>query len=125
MEGPIIITSRQELTELIQRAFSVELKKIAEYLKISGEGKPPPENPNCLIETASKITGLAISTIRTKCHLGEMPYFKPPGTKKLQFNRAELIAWMESSKVKTMDEMEGETDRYLISKKIKIKKIRK
>lgn len=122
MEGPLIITTQQELTELIQQAVSAEFKKVTEYLKGSGEGKTLPETKNCLIEAASKITGLAISTIRTKCHLGEMPYFKPPGTKKLQFVIAELRAWMESGKVKSVEEMEEETDNYLTSKKKKKKK---
>ena len=117
MEGPLIITTRQELIGIIQSIISLEFQKFTKNTNTLVEGKDPPGNPNCLIEAASKITGLAVSTIRTKCHLGEMPYFKPPGTKKLQFNIAKLIAWMESGEVKTTDEMEKETNIYLTSKK--------
>ena len=117
MEGKIIITTQQELMGIIQEVISLELKKIVRVTGTLVEEKPVIENPNCLIEAASKITGLAISTIRTKCHLGEMPYFKPPGTKKLQFNLVELTAWMEAGKVKTMEEMDMDVNRYLTSKK--------
>jgi hypothetical protein len=122
MEGSLILTTQKELTDLIQRAVSAGIKTVTEYLKISGEGKTTPQPKNCLIEGASKITGLTISTIRTKCHLGELPYFKPPGTKRLQFVVADLYDWMESGKVKTNIEMEDATNKYLISKKRKSKK---
>jgi len=78
-----------------------------------------PASDFCLIEEASKITGLSQSTIRTKCHHGEMPYFKPEGTKKLQFKRSELLIWIESSRVKSTCEMEQATNQYLISKRKK------
>lgn len=122
MEGPLIITTRQELIEIIQGVISLEFQKFTKNTNTIAEGKNPPENPNCLIEVASKITGLAVATIRTKCHFGEMPYFKPPGTKKLQFNIAKLTAWMESGNMKTTDEMEEDTNSYLTSKKRKQKR---
>ena len=112
-----IIISPEDLSKIIQQAISDEFKK--RHSIPSENKKPIIENPNCLIEEASKITGLAISTIRTKCHLGEMPYFKPPGTKKLQFNRDALLEWMVSGKNKTVAEMEKEIDAYLTNKRKK------
>ena len=74
------------------------------------------EKNDILIEEASQITGLAVSTIRTKCHLNEIPYYKPKGTKLLRFKRDDLIAWMNSKKQKTSKEIENEVNQYLISK---------
>jgi predicted DNA-binding transcriptional regulator AlpA len=74
------------------------------------------EKNEILIEEASIITGLAVSTIRTKCHLNEIPYNKPKGTKFLRFKRDELIAWMNSIKLKTFKEEENDLNQYLISK---------
>lgn len=72
-----------------------------------------------LIEEASRITGLAVSTIRTKCHLNEIPYYKPKGTKLLRFKRDELIDWMNSNKSKTSSEMDFDINSYLTSKRKK------
>lgn len=72
-----------------------------------------------LIDEASRMTGLAISTIRTKCHLNEIPYYKPKGTKLLRFKRDELIEWMNSNKSKTSSEVENDINIYLTSKRKK------
>lgn len=77
------------------------------------------EKNDILIEEASKITGLAVSTIRTKCHFNEIPYSKPKGTKLLRFKRDELIEWMNSEKCKTITDKELEINNYLISKRKK------
>jgi len=77
---------------------------------------PIQEKNDILIEEASKLTGLAVSTIRTKCHLNEMPYNKPEGTKRLRFKRDVLKEWM-SVKIKTNTEAEQDTNNYLISKR--------
>jgi excisionase family DNA binding protein len=53
------------------------------------------EKNDILIDEASRITGLAVSTIRTKCHLNEIPYNKPKGTKLLRFKRDELMEWIQ------------------------------
>jgi excisionase family DNA binding protein len=75
------------------------------------------EKNDILIEEASKITGLAVSTIRTKCHLNEIPYSKPKGTKLLRFKRDELIEWMNSEKRKTITDEELKINSYLNSKR--------
>jgi excisionase family DNA binding protein len=75
------------------------------------------EKNDILIEEASKITGLAVSTIRTKCHLNEIPYSKPKGTKLLRFKRDELIEWMNSENRKTITDEELKINSYLNSKR--------
>ena len=77
------------------------------------------EKNDILIEEASKITGLAVSTIRTKCHFNEIPYSKPKGTKLLRFKRDELIEWMNSEKCQTLTDEELKINSYLISKRKK------
>jgi excisionase family DNA binding protein len=77
------------------------------------------EKNDILIEEASIMTGLAVSTIRTKCHLNEIPYYKPKGTKLLRFKRDELIDWMNSNKSKTSSEVENDINIYLTSKRKK------
>jgi excisionase family DNA binding protein len=111
-----IIISPEELVELIKHTISVEFKKQITPIVAN---KSQPLNPICFIEEASKITGLAISTIRSKCNLRKIPFFKPKGTKKLQFKRTELLEWMESGKIKSITEQEADIDNYLISKKKK------
>jgi excisionase family DNA binding protein len=73
------------------------------------------ETNDILIDEASKMTGLAISTIRTKCHFNEIPYHKPKGTKLLRFKRDELMEWMASNKSKTSSEVESDINSYLTS----------
>jgi len=75
-----------------------------------------PEKNDILIEEASQITGLAVSTIRTKCHLNEIPFSKPKGTKLLRFKRDQLIKWMNTEKRKTSKELETGVNEYLIRK---------
>ncbi len=74
-----------------------------------------------LIDEASKLTGLAISTIRTKCHLNEIPFHKPKGTKLLRFKRNELIDWMNSNKFKTISEEENDFNTSLANRRNKNK----
>jgi excisionase family DNA binding protein len=102
---------------------------VGEYIALNNQWISRLENNHCrhenhleiekndiLIEEASRITGLAVSTIRTKCHLNEIPYYKPIGTKLLRFKRDDLISWMNSKKQKTSKELENEVNEYLISK---------
>lgn len=118
MAEKIIITTATELAEIIQNSISVEIQKAISFFN------PPIANKTstsdfCLITEASQITGLSESTIRTKCHFGELPYFKPPGTKMLQFKRSELVSWIASGRVKTNNELEHENNQYLTSKRRK------
>lgn len=118
-------TVKKILQTEIDRNFEITIENcvrrvLKEMNSISNQINPNAvERDFCFIAEASIITGLAESTIRSKCNLSQMPHFKPKGTKMLQFKRSELNAWTESGRVKTTDEMEQETDEYLTSKKQK------
>jgi excisionase family DNA binding protein len=116
MEAQFIITTRQELIDIIRNVVEAEFRHQAQLTQQTVRNSQPDNTP-CHIEEASVITGLSISTIRTKCHLGEMPYHKPRGTKRLLFDRKELASWMASGKAKTFVDLESEVDHYLSSKK--------
>ncbi|MBN8695588.1 MAG: hypothetical protein J0L87_03570 [Bacteroidetes bacterium] len=119
MPDKIIVISSLELAQLIQECVSGEIRKIAALFETKTVALVSGNSEYCFIAEASRITGLAIATIRTKCHLGEMTYYKPAGTKKLQFKKSELIAWVEKSKVKNVQELEEEQNQYLTSKRNK------
>jgi excisionase family DNA binding protein len=97
MNEKLIITSPEELEQLIKKTVSEEFEKA---IHISTDvGNDFRKQSNLIyIEEASELIGLALSTIRKKCHYGEMPYYKPKGTKRLVFKRDVLLAWMESGK---------------------------
>lgn len=57
------------------------------------------------VKKASELLGLAESTIRSKVSRRELPYHKPKNSKKLLFSRKELMLYLESGRVKTVDEV--------------------
>jgi excisionase family DNA binding protein len=108
------------LYSLTVREYIALNKQLFSELNIREQAKlktiPLDEKNDILINEASEVTGLAVSTIRTKCHLNEMPYNKPAGTKLLRFKRDELKEWMASNKIKTNAEAEQDVNDYLLSK---------
>jgi excisionase family DNA binding protein len=116
MSDKIIVISTSELAQLIKESITSELDKITALYKTTVVPILK-SSEYCLISEAAEITGLAKSTIRTKCHLGEMPYYKPAGTKMLKFKRTELEAWVADGRVKTIQEIDQANSEYLISKK--------
>lgn len=94
----LTISTEQELSDIIQRVLSSEFEKY--NIPTISLGKEPTKHQSNLIyiEEASIITGYAKSTIRKKCHYGEIPYYKPKNTKRLVFKRDELQEWMESGR---------------------------
>ncbi|MDJ1492878.1 helix-turn-helix domain-containing protein [Cytophagaceae bacterium DM2B3-1] len=63
------------------------------------------------VELAMQITGLAKSTIYNLVSEGRIPHMKRG--KKLYFSRADLQAWIEDGKQKTLQELETEIERHL------------
>lgn len=118
MPDKLIVTTPTELMQMIRDCLSLEMQKITAVFKPADISKEP-ASEYCFIAEASEITGLAKSTIRTKCHLGEMPYYKPAGTKMLKFKRSELEAWVAGGKVRTVNEMNKINNEYLTSKRSK------
>jgi excisionase family DNA binding protein len=57
------------------------------------------------IEEASKLIGLAISTIYSLTHRNEIPHIKKG--KKLWFKRSELLQWLDSGHVESQEDLEA------------------
>ena len=53
------------------------------------------------------------SCLYKKTSQKQIPYYKPPGCKQIYFRKAELEDWLLSNKVKTVAELETNTDNYL------------
>ncbi len=109
MNEKLIITTAEELEQLIKKTVSEEFEKAS--LASTNIGNDQPKQSNLIyIEEASKLIGLSPSTIRKKCHYGKMPYHKPKGTKRLVFKRDVLLAWMETGKQDISPELAPEID---------------
>lgn len=67
----------------------LSLKEAAEFLKVS---------KSCLYKKTSQ---------------KQIPYYKPPGCKRIYFRKAELEEWLLSNKVETVSELELNTENYL------------
>ncbi len=65
------------------------LKEAAEFLKVS---------KSCLYKKTSQ---------------KQVPYYTPPGCKQIYFRKSELEDWLLSNKIKTVAELETNTDNYL------------
>lgn len=67
----------------------LSLKEAAEFLKVS---------KSCLYKKTSQ---------------KQIPYYKPPGCKRIYFRKEELEEWLLSNKVKTVAELEDNNQNYL------------
>ncbi len=61
------------------------------------------------IEGASKLLSLSVATIYTKVCKNEIPVNKKG--KKLYFYRSELLDWIKSGRIKTVEEIEKEVEK--------------
>jgi excisionase family DNA binding protein len=108
MNEKLIITTAEELEQLIKKTVSEEFEKAS--LVSNNIGNDLPKQSNLIyIKEASELIGLSPSTIRKKCHYGKIPYHKPKGTKCLVFKRDALLAWMESGKHDIRAELDHES----------------
>ncbi|HEU4790335.1 MAG TPA: helix-turn-helix domain-containing protein [Flavobacterium sp.] len=67
------------------------------------------------IDGASRLLNLSVSTIYTKVCKNEIPVNKQG--KRLYFYRTELLNWIKSGRVKTITEIQKETEEKFNSKK--------
>jgi len=108
MNEILIITTAEKLEHIVKKSVAEVFEKVSlanKYADIDVS-----KRSNLMhIEEASQLTGLALSTIRKKCHYGEMPYHKPKGTKRLVFKRDVLLSWMESGKHDVPAEVDRES----------------
>lgn len=106
----IILTSKEELTELISNAVKAVIPDTFSFQK-----KEPPKKEVFGINEASELLGIAKPTIYTKTSKGEIPHYKKG--KKLYFKRSELLDWLEDGKRKTLNEELSEQETYFLNKK--------
>ena len=107
MNEKLIITTAEELEQLIKKTVSEEFEK-ASHAHTKCDNDVAKQSNLIYIKEASELIGLAPSTIRKKCHYGKIPYHKPKGTKCLVFKRDALLAWMESGKQDVRAELDQE-----------------
>ena len=83
----IIITTKEELSELIQSSIRSVLNE---------QSRSQPEIPDLIpIEEAMKITNLARQTLYAKVYDRKIPFIKRPGSRKLFFSRKALLNWIQ------------------------------
>lgn len=87
MATDIILTSKEELTEIIQSS----VRKIFSEQQSSTQIELPDIVP---IEEAMKITNLARATIYCLVHEKKIPFYKKG--KKLLFSRKKLFEWIQA-----------------------------
>ncbi|MGZ0017669.1 helix-turn-helix domain-containing protein [Yeosuana sp. AK3] len=78
------------------------------------EQQPETESP-LGIKDVSNLIGKTVPTIYSYCQRNEIPYSK--NGNRLIFWKSEIILWLKSGKVKTLQELEADADLYLSSKK--------
>jgi predicted DNA-binding transcriptional regulator AlpA len=92
--------------------------KILALLLNKAENQPQTENPiKDGIKGVSKLIGKTVPTIYGYCQRNEIPHAKQGN--RLIFFESEIIAWLKSGKVKTIQEIEADGDAFLLTKKKK------
>jgi excisionase family DNA binding protein len=68
------------------------------------------------VSDASFILGVSKGTVHKMCHRKIIPYFKPTGSTKIYFQRADLIAYMTENRFMSKTEMEAKTQSFFQKK---------
>lgn len=68
------------------------------------------------MEEASLLTGFSIGHLYRLTSGRGIPHFKKG--RKVFFNKSELEAWLQDTRVKTQDEIDEEAERYLSNRKL-------
>lgn len=63
------------------------------------------------VEQVSNLIGLSKATIYGLTHKRKLPYYK--ARKRLYFKKSEIVNWMTSSKVKSLQEINKRADEYI------------
>lgn len=109
MDSPMIFQfSREEFKCLLKETLR----------EILSEDKMSSDNQSCLIniQEAAALLNLAVATIYEKTSEKLIPHYKHG--KKIMFKKSELLAWVESRRVKTIHEIRKEaTSQILKSRK--------
>jgi excisionase family DNA binding protein len=65
------------------------------------------------LNEAAEFLKVSKSCLYKKTSQKQVPYYKPPGCKQIYFRKSELEEWLLSNKIKTVAELETNTDNYL------------
>lgn len=89
----------QELTDKLSLIFE-RLDKIEQSLPPRSQAAPNVTGEDQLLTTseAALLLGLSVQTIYGKIHRGEIPFHKPPGSKRVYFKSKELMEYVSSGK---------------------------
>ena len=93
-------------------------KQIKELKRLVIETKQQPDAPSdkfMTIQEASEFLKLSVPTIYSKVSRRELPYMKRG--KRLYFSKFELTDFLKAGKVKSISELEAETDEFLDKKR--------
>ena len=65
------------------------------------------------LNEAAEFLKVSKSCLYKKTSQKQIPYYKPPGCKKIYFRKTELEEWLLSNKIKTIADLEDNTENYL------------
>lgn len=102
-----MLNANESLDQLIQRLNSIE------NLLLKLQQQPATKEKEILnIDEVAELLGKSVDTIHRYTHKKIIPHYKPNGT--LLFLRSEIMEWISSFKVKTIDEIDADADTFLI-----------
>lgn len=90
-----------------------EIKELKAFLLHKSQPQPEIETP-IQLDKIIPLTGLSKPTIYGYVQRNEIPYHKKGN--RLYFFKSEIIKWIRSGKVKSMNELEADVDTYLSNK---------
>jgi excisionase family DNA binding protein len=105
-----VITPMQFIFQMTKEEFKTLLKK--SLLEVVAELKLQNDSEDQLMTTqqAAAFLNLTLASVYDKTSQKLIPHYKQG--KKIMFKKSELVAWIESGKISTMDDIEAETKRY-------------
>ena len=86
------------------------LNKLIALLIDKEESQLESDNP-LNIKDVAVLTGLSVATLYGYCQRKEIPYHKTGN--RLRFFKTEIITWIKTGRVKTVSEIEDDTDVFL------------
>lgn len=106
--------------EQLPTAVTLLTEKVSELTRLITQQQaqtPTNSQPERLlnIQEASKFLSLSVPTIYSKVSKNELPFMKR--SKRLYFSSAQLLAYIQEGRNKSISELEQEADAYLLTKK--------
>ena len=92
--------------EINDRLSRIEQELIRQRTSAVSSDKLNPESPFLTVPEAAKFLNLANQTIYGLIHRKQIPCFKRQ--KRVYFSKPDLIAWLESGRLKTREELASE-----------------